>query len=281
MKRFWMPINIGDYLAETGHLTVAEHGAYNLLRMYYWTHSGLPAEEGAIRRISKMTSRQWSLSRDVLKALFGEGWRHLALDHEIRKAIEISEANSANARKSHANRKKFAAESQANSRTQQHLHTNSLPSGESSPPSPEVGNQVGNPKSSSASTLAPNWTPNAADENVASGYGMSQIDIASEVKKFRAYHAEKGSASHDWSASWLMWCSRWDGKPMPIKPSIGGEAGAVQKVHVKADTPEWEAWQAYLKKTTGKGTPTDKNFGWYFDSIWPPGYPLRQEDGTS
>jgi uncharacterized protein YdaU (DUF1376 family) len=281
MKRFWMPINIGDYLAETGHLTVAEHGAYNLLRMYYWTHSGLPAEEGAIRRISKMTSRQWSLSRDVLKALFGEGWRHLALDHEIRKAIEISEANSANARKSHANRKKFAAESQANSRTQQHLHTNSLPSGESSPPSPEVGNQIGNPKSSSASTLAPNWTPNAADENVASGYGMSQIDIASEVKKFRAYHAEKGSASHDWSASWLMWCSRWDGKPTPIKPSIGGEAGAVQKVHVKADTPEWEAWQAYLKKTTGKGTPTDKNFGWYFDSIWPPGYPLRQEDGAS
>jgi hypothetical protein len=43
------------------------------------------------------------------------------------------------------------------------------------------------------------------------------------------------------------------------------------------DTPEWEAWQDYLKKTTGKGTATDKNFGWHFDSIWPPGYLLRQE----
>jgi uncharacterized protein YdaU (DUF1376 family) len=127
MKRFWMPLNIGDYLSATGHLTVAEHGAYNLLRMYYWTHSGLPAEESAIRRISRMTSRQWSLSRDVLHALFGEGWRHLALDHEIRKAIEISEANSANARKSHANRKKSAVKSQVQSHTQQHLQKDSLP----------------------------------------------------------------------------------------------------------------------------------------------------------
>jgi uncharacterized protein YdaU (DUF1376 family) len=281
MKRFWMPVNIGDYLAETAHLSVAEHGAYNLLRMYYWTHSGLPADEGAIRRISKMTSRQWKMSRDVLKALFGEGWRHPALDHEIRKATEISEANSANARKSHANRKKFATQSQANSRTQQHLQlqTNSLPSGESDPPSPEVGNHIG-PKSNSASTLDPNWTPNAADEDAASGYGMSPIDIASEVKKFRAYHAEKGSSSHDWSASWLKWCSRWDGKPVPRKLSIGGEAGAVQKVHVKVDTPEWEAWQSYLKRTTGQGTATDKKFGWHFDSLWPPGYPLGQEAGA-
>jgi uncharacterized protein YdaU (DUF1376 family) len=280
MKRFWMPLNIGDYLSATGHLTVAEHGAYNLLRMYYWTHSGLPAEESAIRRISRMTTRQWSLSRDVLQALFGEGWRHPALDHEIQHAVEISEVNSANARKSHANRKKFAAQSQADSRSQQHLQlqTNSLPSGESSPPSQEVGSHVG--KSYSATTLDPNWTPNAADGNVASDYGMSHIDIASEVKKFRAHHAEKGSSSHDWSASWLKWCARWDGKSISTKPSTGDEADTVRKVHVKADTPEWEAWQAYLKQTTGKGTPTDKNFGWYFESLWPPGYPLGEEDGA-
>jgi uncharacterized protein YdaU (DUF1376 family) len=279
MKRYWMPLNIGDYLAETGHLTVAEHGAYYLLRMYYWINSGLPADEGAICRISRMTPRQWKQSRDVLKALFAESWRHPALDHEIRKAIEISEANSANARKSHANRKKIAAQPQANSHTQQHLQlqTNSLPSGESSPPSPEVGNHVGNPKSSSASTLDPNWTPNAADENVASGYGMSQTDIASEVKKFRAHHAEKGSSSHDWSASWLKWCARWDSKPIPIKPSIGGEAGAVQKVHVKEGTPQWEAWRTHL----GKTPPTDRYFGWMFDTEWPPGYtPNAKPEGV-
>jgi uncharacterized protein YdaU (DUF1376 family) len=270
VKRYWMPLKIGDYLAETAHLTVAEHGAYLLLLMYYWIHSGLAAEEDAIRRISRMTPRQWSQSRDVLKAFFDEGWRHPALDLEIRHALEISEVNSANARKSHANRKKFAAQPQANSHTQQHLQLqpNSLPSGESSPPSPEVSNHVGNQKSSSASRLDPTWTPNAADEKVARDYGMSQTDIARELAKFRAHHAEKGFLSHDWSASWLKWCSRWNGKPMPINPSIGGEVSAIQKVHVKADTPQWEAWQTYRKKTTGKGTPTDKHFGWYFDSEW-------------
>jgi uncharacterized protein YdaU (DUF1376 family) len=282
VKRYWMPLKIGDYLGETAHLTVAELGAYLLLRMHYWIHSGLPAEEDAIRRISRMTPRQWSQSRDVLRALFAEGWRHPGLDSEIQHAIEISETNSANARKSHANRKKFAVRPQANSHTQPNLQLqpHSLPSGESGPPSPEVGNHVGNPKSSSASRLDPNWTPNAADEKVASGFGMSQADIASEVTKFRAYHAEKGFESHDWSASWVKWCSRWDQRPVPVEPPIAGEVSASQKVHVKTETPQWEAWQIYCKKTTGKGTPTDKHFGWYFDSEWPPGYPLRQEDAA-
>lgn len=275
-----MPTKIGDFLAETAHLTVSQVGAYHLLRMYYWDHYRLPEEEEAIRRISRMTPRQWSQSRDVLAALFDEGWRHPALDLEIRHAIEISEVNAANARKSHANRKKFAPHPQAPSHTQPQLQPNSLPSGESNPPSPEVGNHVGNPKRSSASTLDPNWTPNEADEKFARDYGMSQADIASEVTKFRAHHAVKGTSSHNWSASWSMWCSRWDRRPVPIKPSIGGEVSTPKEVHVKVDTPQWEAWQAYCKKTTGKCSPTDKNFGWYFDSEWPPGHPLPSEDAA-
>jgi uncharacterized protein YdaU (DUF1376 family) len=274
-----MPLNIGDHLAETGHLTAAEHGAYLLLQMYYWIHSGLPAEEDAIRRISKMTSRQWLQSRSTLKALFGDGWRHPALDLGIRKAIEKSEVNAANARKSHTSRKKFAAQPQASPHTQQHLQPDSLPSGESSDPSPEVVINAGNRNSRSASRLDPNWILNAADEKVARDYGMSQTDIASELVKFRAHHAEKSSVSYDWSATWLKWCSRWDGKSKPIRPSASGEM--IAKVHVKADTPQWKAWQTHLKETSGRGTPTDKSFGWYFDSEWPPSDPAGQQDAAA
>ena len=275
-----MPTKVGDFLAETAHLSAAEVGAYHLLQMYYWTHCRLPADEDAIRRISRMTPRQWSTSRDVLKALFAEGWRHAALDLEIRHALEISEVNSANARKSHANRKKFAAQSQANSHTQPQLQPHSLPSGESNSPSPEISNHVGSPKGSPASGLDPNWTPNAADQKVARDYGMSQADIANEVTKFRAHHTAKGTSSHNWSASWSMWCSRWDRRPVPIRPSISGEVSVPQKVHVKMDTPQWEAWQAYLRKTTGKGSPQDRDFGWRFESEWPPGHPLPPEGAT-
>lgn len=38
------------------------------------------------------------------------------------------------------------------------------------------------------------------------------------------------------------------------------------KVHVKAETEQWRAWTRYL----GRTPPTDRYFGWYFDSEWPP-----------
>jgi hypothetical protein len=43
-----------------------------------------------------------------------------------------------------------------------------------------------------------------------------------------------------------------------------------QRVFIKEDDPEWPAWNAYLLKTTGKGAPMNKHFGWYFPSRLPP-----------
>jgi len=41
-------------------------------------------------------------------------------------------------------------------------------------------------------------------------------------------------------------------------------------VFVRAGTPEWDAWQSYKHRTTGKGTPMDSQFGWYFPTQFPP-----------
>lgn len=38
---------------------------------------------------------------------------------------------------------------------------------------------------------------------------------------------------------------------------------------IKEDEPEWRLWDAYLRKTTGKGAPM-VNFGWYFPMRVPP-----------
>jgi uncharacterized protein YdaU (DUF1376 family) len=99
-----MPFYFSDYLADTGHLSTVEHGAYLLLMAHYWAHGCLPNDETTIARITRMTPRQWSQSRDVLRSLFVDNWRHKRIDKELGKAIEKSNINSANARRRHSDR---------------------------------------------------------------------------------------------------------------------------------------------------------------------------------
>lgn len=84
-----MPLSIVDYLADTGHLSAAEHGAYLLLIMRYWQDGGLPEDERLIARYSKLDAQQWADSRDVLAAFFDDGWRHKRIEAEIAKAEDI------------------------------------------------------------------------------------------------------------------------------------------------------------------------------------------------
>lgn len=85
----WMPFNVGDYLRDTAHLTVVEHGAYMLLIMRYWQEGGLPSDEKLIARYAHLTAEQWNESKDVLAELFDEGWKHKRVDEELAKAAEI------------------------------------------------------------------------------------------------------------------------------------------------------------------------------------------------
>jgi uncharacterized protein YdaU (DUF1376 family) len=94
-NRAWMPLHIDAYLSDTDHLTAAEHGAYLLLIMKYWREDGLPADEALIRRYAKLSVEQWAESRDVLAALFEDGWRHKRIDAELQKASEIIEKRKA------------------------------------------------------------------------------------------------------------------------------------------------------------------------------------------
>jgi uncharacterized protein YdaU (DUF1376 family) len=95
MSRPWMSFWVGDYLADTAHLRVEEHGAYMLLIMHYWRTGGLPSDEHALQRITRMTKAEWKRSRDVLRAFFQDGWRHKRIDHELAEADRISAAGRA------------------------------------------------------------------------------------------------------------------------------------------------------------------------------------------
>jgi uncharacterized protein YdaU (DUF1376 family) len=52
----WMKFNVGDYLADTMHLSTYQHGIYVLLIMHYFKRGDLPDDDAALRRIAKVGS---------------------------------------------------------------------------------------------------------------------------------------------------------------------------------------------------------------------------------
>jgi uncharacterized protein YdaU (DUF1376 family) len=90
----WMPLYIGDYLADTMHLNTGEHGAYLLLIMSYWrSGTPLPDDDKSLAGICKATTRQWKEMKPALGAFFSveDGvWRHKRIDAELEKAGNIS-----------------------------------------------------------------------------------------------------------------------------------------------------------------------------------------------
>jgi uncharacterized protein YdaU (DUF1376 family) len=93
-KRPWMPLYVGDYLADTGHLTTVQHGAYLLLLMHYWAKGKLPIDNDQLASICRLTTKQWLNIRPAIALLFLDDWRHKRLDEEIEKAANISSARS-------------------------------------------------------------------------------------------------------------------------------------------------------------------------------------------
>lgn len=42
------------------------------------------------------------------------------------------------------------------------------------------------------------------------------------------------------------------------------------RVFIREEEDEWRLWDRYLRETTGKGAPINRNFGWFFPSRLPP-----------
>jgi uncharacterized protein YdaU (DUF1376 family) len=210
-----MPLYVADYLADTAHLTAAEHGAYLLLIMHYWSKGRLPDDEAAIARITRLSARQWSHSRDVLRSLFGDDWRHKRVDDELGKAIEKSKVNSANAKRRHSERSADA----------QRTHTQSQ--SQSDKEERKIGGADAPPKAR-GSRLPEDWQPSEDDLSFARSEGMSGEDTRVEIMKFKNHWSNKtgkDATKMSWSKAWRNWVLNWKrfngGRDGKAKPSFG------------------------------------------------------------
>jgi uncharacterized protein YdaU (DUF1376 family) len=66
-----LPLWTDAYLADTGHLTTIEHGAYLLLLMTMWRADGaLPNDDKQLARYVRMTSAQWLRIKPTIMQFF-------------------------------------------------------------------------------------------------------------------------------------------------------------------------------------------------------------------
>jgi uncharacterized protein YdaU (DUF1376 family) len=91
MNRPWMPLYVGDYLGDTGHLTTTQHGAYLLMMMHYWRKGELPNDDRQLSKIAKLPLKTWCEYRATLQDFFYDGWKHKRIDAELAKMMRVSE----------------------------------------------------------------------------------------------------------------------------------------------------------------------------------------------
>jgi uncharacterized protein YdaU (DUF1376 family) len=98
----WMPLYIGDYLADTTRLTTEQHGAYLLLIMDYWRNGPPPDEKIVLQQVTRLTDFLWKKHWPVLQKFFTliDGhWHHKRIDAEMSEAVAGKAAATEKARK--------------------------------------------------------------------------------------------------------------------------------------------------------------------------------------
>lgn len=94
MKRPWMPFYVGDYLANTGHLSTEEHGVYLLLILHYWVTESLPVDACDLATVARLPLERWNSVERKIKGFFNSDWTHDRLDQEIEKSKKIIDQKS-------------------------------------------------------------------------------------------------------------------------------------------------------------------------------------------
>ena len=82
----WMPLYIGDWDGDTGHLTCEQDGAYGRLVRHYWRNGPLADDDRSLACIVRKDLAGWRRLRPVLVTFFTveDGvWRHKRVDAEV------------------------------------------------------------------------------------------------------------------------------------------------------------------------------------------------------
>lgn len=206
----WMPLYVGDYLADTMHLTQAEHGAYLLLLMHSWRTGPLPNDDARLAAIARGDAASWKRMGPTLRAFFD-----VTDDGLVQRRLErvrIEQGNKVEQRRAAG---KASAAARKRQREVNEIPTTvdaplaregrelELEPEREEPPSPP--SVVRSPR---GSRLPADWQPSEADREFARSLSLDAGRVAEQFRDFWHAKAGKDAVKLDWPATWRGWCRR-------------------------------------------------------------------------
>ena len=128
-KRIWMPLYVGDFLADTQHLGPTETGIYIRLIMHCWMHGSIPLDPRKLALISRCDPRLWHQYSNTIMPFFdvvnASTAQHKRVSTELQRCEEISNKRKGAALHMHKSKNANAVQMHTQSQSQ----ANSLPLG--------------------------------------------------------------------------------------------------------------------------------------------------------
>lgn len=176
----WMPLYIGDYLADTTHLTRELHGSYLLLLFALWRSGGkLPDDDRLLAAAAKATPREWRDDRKVLEPFFivGNGmWRHKRVEEELGRALSFIDKQRKNGGRGGRPKKPRETQTQTQTKARNNPSLSKTPSNQNPP-------ETTSPSHISSSE---NLTDPAREAQRAERTPRAQSDANAMIKRFAA-----------------------------------------------------------------------------------------------
>lgn len=262
----WMPLYIGDYLADTMHLSGPEHGAYLLLLMHAWRNGPLPNNDRALAAIARTDAKAWREIGPAVRAFFqatAEGLVQPRLERERIAAGAHAERRANAARTAAEARWSGNADGNASSTARRNAKGSArrsasrMPSAlpdECPPPSPSY-QETPSPPSGAPSPAAvaavgmrlpQDWHPSQADREFAQSLGHDPDLLAGCFRDYWHSKPGKDGRKTDWPATWRNWCRHQDRFARPRGGGGGGSGpkNGESKLRWMLDPDEYERMAA-------------------------------------